>query len=77
VLKGEKQSVVIPKGLAGYLDAQRAKPMRKLTVRGNGGDFTGEVPARLYAADRAWVVIEQASDGVYVNVYPIAPIERR
>jgi hypothetical protein len=77
VLKGEKASVVVPKGLAGYLDSQRAKPMHPVTVRGTGADFTGNLPARLLASDKAWVVIEQATDGVWVNVYPIAPIERR
>jgi len=77
VLKGERAAVAVPRGLAEYLDAQRAKPMNPLTVRGAGADFTGQIPGRLYAADGAWVVIEQASDGVYVNLFPIAPIERR
>ncbi len=77
VLKGERPSVILPKGLAGYLDSQRGKPMHKLTVRGNGADFAATLPSRLVASDKAWVVVEQAQDGLYVNLYPIAPIERR
>src|SRR5262249_37426268 len=64
VLRGEKSSVAVPAGLAGYLDSQRAKPMHPLTVRGNGAEFIGNLPARLLASDKAWVAIEQASDGV-------------
>jgi len=73
VLKGEATAVQVPAGLAGYLDSQRAKPRHKI----EGNTFTAEIPARIYQVGNVYVVIESAADGVYVNVYPIAPIERR
>jgi hypothetical protein len=77
VLRGESKAVVVPRRLAEYLDSQRAGPMHPVTVRGNGADFTGALPSRLLASHLAWVVVEQTSDEMTVNVFPIAPIERR
>jgi hypothetical protein len=78
VLKGEATTVTLPKGLADYLDGQRAKPLRPLTLRGpTAGDFTGQIPARLLRSGDVYVVVEPAADGIFVNVYPIAPIARR
>lgn len=82
VLKGLAKTVTLPKGLADYLDAQRERPLHPLTPRGaTAADFGGQIRARLLRAGDAFVVIEQATDGVFdgifVNVYPIAPITRK
>jgi hypothetical protein len=76
-LKGQDKAAVIPvsKGLAGYLQGEGRKPGRPLRTGAGGAHFTGQIPARLYRLTGqpygdAYVVVEQAPNGIFVSIYP-------
>lgn len=73
-LKGLTLVVEVPAGLYGFLKSEQKKPLHPVTRKPTHGEFTGKIPARIYRTATAWVVIEDAAQGKFVNVYPAVPL---
>ncbi len=71
VLKGKASSVDIDPGLADYLKSQQAKPGYKLEPGARSAKFTGQIPSEIFQVGEVYVVLEYATDGVFVNIFPI------
>jgi hypothetical protein len=74
--------VLVSSGLRGFLDGLAARSGRPVRLTPNGGAFTASLPARIYSVTytarslrhaypvKAYVVLEQATDGIWVSVFP-------
>jgi hypothetical protein len=77
VLRGKSKSIVVPAGLASFLESMRASlPREGQPVK--AGSFTAGRPARIYSvndpvAGRVLVVVENAADGTWLNLFPTIP----
>lgn len=81
IMKGRDKhaTLVVSRGLLGYLQGEAGKAGRPLRVTARGAHFSGKIPARLYRLPdqpygEAYAAIEKAPNGVFVSVYPAVAI---
>jgi hypothetical protein len=72
LLKGKASSVEIDPGLAGYLAGESRKPGHPLTAGARSGTYHGDLPSEIFQVGDVYVVLEYATDGVFINVFPTA-----
>ena len=58
-------------GLKGYLDGERKKTAYAVKP---SGEYQGKLPSRIYKSGNVFVVVEQGTGGVFVNVFPAIPL---
>src|SRR5262249_51653055 len=72
VLKGKSKSVEVPPDLSEFLKGFATKPLHPVTK----GGFQGKLDSRIFSIKGlfgdGYVVLEQAADGVVVNLFPVA-----
>jgi hypothetical protein len=78
VVKGKTTTVDVPADLQGYLKSFDSKPLHPIKPLAAGGEYTAKIPARIYhitgtLSGESYVVLEQAPDGLFVNLFPITP----
>jgi hypothetical protein len=81
VVKGKSKTVDVPADLQDYLNSFASKPLHPLEPLPAGAQYSGKIPSRIYhltgtLSGESYVVIEQAPDGVFVNLFPITPRAR-
>jgi hypothetical protein len=81
VVKGKSKTVDVPADLQDYLNSFASKPLHAVEPLSSGAQYTGKIPSRIYhvtgtLSGESYVVIEQAPDGVFVNLFPITPRAR-
>jgi len=73
---GSKDPIAISADLGGYLDGERAKAGRALTVGPKGADYMAMLPSKLYRVGAVYVGVERSKGGHFVSVFPIVPLKR-
>ncbi len=71
-----KDPIAISTDLGGYLDGERAKPGRPLSIGKQSADYMALVPSRLYRVGNVYVGVERAKGGHFISVFPIVPLKR-
>ncbi len=79
-LKGEIQGPIpVSPGLWGFLRSEQSQPGYPLKTSKTSAEYVGKLPASIYrvntAAGAAYVVVEAASDGQFVSVFPIVELK--
>lgn len=76
-LKGMSKSgtLQVPKGLYGFLQSERKKRGHKLSGKQSFRSFRAKLPSTIYQvkdprAGDVYVVVESASDGFFINIFP-------
>ena len=79
-LKGEsKTPIPVSDGLWGFLQSQQSKPGYPLKVAKTSAEYAAKLPSTIYRvnspAGAAYVVVETATDGTFVSVFPIVELK--
>lgn len=77
-LRGQARMIVVDEDLEALVDADsRARQRHALRLDDAQGRWDGAFPARIWESDGSWgsalVVLETASDGIYVSLFPRVP----
>jgi hypothetical protein len=75
VVKGKTAAVDLPADLQEYLKSFDAKALHPVKPLAAGAEYSGKIPARIYRvtgtlSGESYVVIEQASNGWFINLFP-------
>ena len=75
VVKGKTTTVDLPADLRDYLKSFDTKALHPVKPLAAGAEYSGKIPARIYRvagtlSGESYVVIEQASNGWFINLFP-------
>jgi hypothetical protein len=78
VLKGSDKTVHVAPAIATYLKSLHREKLHPLQPSGKAATYEARMPSSLFsvkgAFGKGFVVVEQAEDGVRINLFPLAPV---